>query len=234
MKKIDQVTIENTTIQYQIDYGKRKHLYIVVKNGLVIVRAPRRTSLEYIQKVVLDKQKWILDKLSLSSAQPKIPLQYKEGEEFAYLGDWYRLDIIYEQRKDVKVEFYEKKLYVILPFRYKDKECSELIKKKINNYYKELAGDEIRLSLKRISEQTELVPNMLTIKQMKSSFGRCSSNGNISMNVELVKYKRDIIDYVMLHEICHLKHMNHSKDFWSMVAFYMPDYKDRMKVLKSR
>lgn len=234
MKKIDQVTIENTTIQYQIDYGKRKHLYIVVKNGLVIVRAPRRTSLEYIQKVVLDKQKWILNKLSLSSAQPKIPLQYKEGEEFAYLGDWYRLNIIYEQRKDVKVEFYEKKLYVILPFRYKDKECSELIKKKINNYYKELAGDEIRLSLKRISEQTELVPNMLTIKQMKSSFGRCSSNGNISMNVELVKYKRDIIDYVMLHEICHLKHMNHSKDFWSMVAFYMPDYKDRMKVLKSR
>ena len=75
------------------------------------------------------------------------------------------------------------------------------------------------------------MPNKITIKKIKYAWGSCSNKKNITINLELIKYSEQAIRYVILHEFCHIKYMNHSKDFWNLVEKYMPDYKQIKKNL---
>ena len=81
--------------------------------------------------------------------------------------------------------------------------------------------------------RTGLAPLECSIKNLKATWGICSSKKKISINQNLMAYSRHAIEYVCLHEICHLKHMNHSKQFWNLVEYYMPDYMEAKKELKS-
>ena len=84
-----------------------------------------------------------------------------------------------------------------------------------------------------LKNRTGLAPLECSIKNLKATWGICSSKKKISINQNLMAYSRHAIEYVCLHEICHLKHMNHSKKFWNMVEYYMPDYKEAKKELKN-
>ena len=86
--------------------------------------------------------------------------------------------------------------------------------------------------MEKMRKLVGLAPEEYRIKKTKSIWGSCSSNKKITINQNLMMYSRKAIDYVVLHEICHLKYMNHSKKFWAMVEKYMPDYKEAEKELK--
>ena len=161
-------------IPYEIQPSKGKHVYIQVKEGKVIVRAPRRVSKREIQKIVESKQNWIHKHLQKDSVKQEKQALYTD-EEFAQIVE-------------------------------------------------ETAQDLIK--------QTGLVPQKIRIKNIKYAWGSCSSNQNITINYNLIKYSKEAICYVVLHELCHLKHMNHSEDFWKLVETYMPDYKEVKKELK--
>ena len=75
-------------------------------------------------------------------------------------------------------------------------------------------------------------PNKVRIKDIKYAWGSCSSNRNISISKQLAPKDEKVIEYVVLHEMCHLKYMNHSKNFWDLVETYMPEYKEYRKILK--
>ena len=81
-------------------------------------------------------------------------------------------------------------------------------------------------------KQTNLVPNKIRIRNIKYAWGSCSSNKNITINLKLVDKSEEEIKYVVLHELCHLKYMNHSDKFWNLVEKYMPNYKEIRKQLK--
>ena len=85
----------------------------------------------------------------------------------------------------------------------------------------EIIGERMKI----LTEKTGLVPKKVTLKKLSGSWGRCSSEGNISININIVFYDKECIDYVIIHELCHLKHMDHSKAFWSTVEKYCPDWK---------
>ena len=76
------------------------------------------------------------------------------------------------------------------------------------------------------------MPNKVKIKNIKYAWGSCSSKKNISINMELAKKDEKVTEYVVLHEMCHLKQMNHSQKFWALVEKYMPEYKEYKKMLK--
>ena len=82
-------------------------------------------------------------------------------------------------------------------------------------------------------KQTNLVPNKIRIRNIKYAWGSCSSNKNITINLKLVDKSEEEIKYVVLHELCHLKYMNHSDKFWNLVEKYMPNYKEIRKQLKN-
>ena len=86
--------------------------------------------------------------------------------------------------------------------------------------------------MEKMRKLVGLAPEEYRIKKMKGAWGSCSTTKKITINQDLMMYNRNIIDYVVLHEICHLKHMNHSKRFWAMVEKYMPNYKEARNTLK--
>ena len=161
-------------IQYEITYSKIKNVYIQIKDGKVLVKAPKRITKKELEKIIEQKTDWIEKSLEK------------------------------EKKKQEK-----KPLYTQEQFK-------QIIEKNANELIK----------------MTGLIPNKIRIKDIKYAWGSCSSKKNITLNLELIKYSQEAIRYVMLHELCHIKYMNHSKDFWNMVAYYMPDYKMAEKELK--
>ena len=166
--------MNKTMPEYEIKYSKIKNIYIQIKNGKIIVKAPKRISKKEIEKIIEQKSEWI------------------------------KKTIEKENKKQEKKELYTKE------------EFKEIIEKNANE----------------LIQKTGLRPNKITIKQIKYAWGSCSSKKNITLNLELIKYSQQAIRYVILHELCYLKYMNHSKDFWDLVEKYMPNYKQIKKEFK--
>lgn len=161
-------------MEYKIIYSKIKNVYIHIKNGEVIVKAPRRVSKKEIDKIVKSKEEWIKKTLAKT-----------------------------------KIKSEKEKLYT-------DEEFKTIVEETANELIKE----------------TGLVPNKVRIRDIKYAWGSCSANKNVTISYKLIYYSKDVIKYVILHELCHIKYMNHSKAFWDLVANYMPNYKEIKKEFK--
>lgn len=160
--------------------------------------------------------------------------------------DGINYDIKYSKIKNIYIQVKDKKVIVKAPKKVSKKYIEELIHNKSNWINKKLSEvDKRKLYtdndfknlvdkyITEISNITGLYPNKVRIKVIQYAWGTCSSKKNITINYNLIKYSKEVIRYVILHEICHLKYMNHSKDFWDLVEKYMPEYKKIKKELKS-
>lgn len=217
-------------IEYTLERKKIKNCYISVQNAVVNVRVPKKISQERIEEILLKKADWILK--SLEKQKEKRPKEYVNGEVFKVLGKDAVLRISYEKIEEPKIKFCLNQLNVTLPIEDKG-DSKEKVKKIMDYFYKELAQKEVAKAMNKITKKVGIAPKNYKIKNLKSTWGNCSTTENISINKNVVYYSRHAIEYVCLHEICHLQHMDHSCDFWNMVENYMPDYKEAEKELKS-
>ena len=172
------IQYEGKDIPYTLERSRIKNLYIYIKNGEVIVRAPLRLANNYIEEFLNKKSKWIYENLEKSKDKCN-----KEKEEKIEQKDIERLQKIVEE-----------------------------------NIYK-------------YSKILGKAPKKVRIRDLKYAWGSCSSNKNISINLKLATKDERAIEYVVLHEMCHLIHMNHSKSFWNLVEKNMPKYKEYKKLL---
>lgn len=229
--------ISGEEIKYTINFGSRKRLYLHVKDGKLDVRVPYRVNESEVQRFVEEKADWILKSLEKYPKKDIIKRNYQNGEKFWVLGKEYELYVEHEEdlRKKETV-ILDEELNKIKVFLYVNKSSlnntSRRVENVINKYYENLADSEISFSMEKMMKKTGLMPESFKVRNFKRAWGNCSSKKVISLNKDLVKYSRNAIDYVCLHELCHLKHMNHSKSFWSLVSSYMPDYKIAEKELK--
>lgn len=158
-------------------------------------------------------------------------------------------EIHYSNIKNMYIQVKEGKVTVRAPRRVSKSEiqqiveskqgwiCKHIQKETVKQEKQALYTDEefaqiVEETAKDLIKITGLVPNKIRIKNIKYAWGSCSSNKNITINANLIKYSEEAIRYVVLHELCHLKYMNHSADFWKLVETYMPDYKEVKKELK--
>ncbi len=108
----------------------------------------------------------------------------------------------------------------------------EIKNEKPNLYTKEEFIQIVEKARKELICKTGIKPNKIRIREIKYAWGSCSSNKNITINLKLMAYSKEAIRYVILHELCHIKHMNHSKKFWKLVESNMPNYKEVKNELK--
>lgn len=106
------------------------------------------------------------------------------------------------------------------------------VKEQTTKFINDLTVAEITKSMQKMSASTGLVPEKVTIKPLTASWGRCISNRHISINSKLIVFRRECIDYVCLHELCHLVFMDHSKDFWALVGKFCPDWRGIREEMK--
>lgn len=217
-------------IKCKIVYEKIKNTYIQIKDGEVIIKTSPRSSIKYIEGIVNSKTDWINKKLQEQSTKQSIT--YKNGSTVRVLGKPYTLKIMYVDSKRNALNMDNQYLYCDLSRDCKENE-QENVKKLIDKLYKYIAKEEVQSAMEDLKVRTGLAPLECNIKNLKATWGICSSKRKISINQNLMAYSRHAIEYICLHEICHLKHMNHSKQFWNMVEYYMPDYMEAKKELKS-
>ncbi|MBQ9044464.1 MAG: M48 family metallopeptidase [Oscillospiraceae bacterium] len=167
--------------EFELIRSDRRTLGLQVKDGRVIVRAPRRVSEKQIRAFVAAHEEWIAGALKKQRARAEAHPEPTEAERRAYI----------------------RKAKEVLPGRVA--------------HYSRIMG---------------LYPTAIRITSAKTRFGSCGSNGHVCFSWRLMQYPDEAIDYVVVHELAHLKHMNHSPAFHALVASVLPDHKQRRALLR--
>lgn len=207
------IDFDDFSIDCNIQYGKRKRLMISIDpTGFITIKAPNNTPEEKIIEAVKplgNKLKKKLEELEVLRSQFSSKTYDGEGK-FLYLGEEYPLnqlintDGLNEEEQKASL----KKFYI--------SDCKRIIGERLKIY----------------QDQLRLVPKEFKIDESKSRWGSCSSEKKLTFNYRLAMAPMECVDYVVVHELCHLQHMNHDRSFWRLVGSILPDYKERQEYLK--
>ena len=205
-----------------------KHLTLkVTPIGEVILTAPMDTSNEYINTIIKKRSKWINEKLTFYKHYEKTPKELVSGENFEYLGRNYRLKIFESKKELAKLQRAYFEIYVKNKTDYRRKE------QLINDWYYEKALVHFFNIFLKFNEITKKDIEDIKIRQMKIRWGSCNTEKSfINLNLELIKKPKICIEYVIFHELVHLIHPNHSKEFYRYLTLYMPDWEKRKEKLE--
>jgi predicted metal-dependent hydrolase len=206
------VEIGNEIIEFNVQYGNRKKLSIHIDSfGFITVKAPKDTSKETIVSAIESKDKWILEKIheiAVARETPKAREYHAQGK-FLYLGKerFLRELVDSSELNEEVLKRNLKKFYIA--------SCRSIIEERIKIYQKQL----------------KVKPKIIEIVESKVKWGSCSSDKKLTFNYRLAMAPIEVIDYVIIHELCHLLHMNHDRSFWRRVGSIMPDYKEKEEYL---
>jgi len=222
---------ESITIGFEVIFRKRQTMAIKVEApDKITVIVPIGTSKKVIIEKVQEKASWIYRKLDYykNIQYLQAPREFVHGELFMYLGQDYILNIeINDCLPRARLELNKEKLFLRTPLFDKN-----LIEKVIKGWYRQKAREKIEERLSYYLPKIPKKPNRIVVKEQKSRWGSCSSKGNLNFNWKIIMAPIDVLDYIVVHELCHLVFLNHSKEFWNMVAAILPDYKLRKEWLK--
>lgn len=220
------ITYGTTQIPFEIKAkrGDSPRITIKVKpNCNVVVLAPSSAQHDEIIVAVNKRAKWVIEKIQFFKYQIEldIPRQYLSGESFLYLGRNYTLKIIKDSSNKSQVKLLNGKICI---YTIHDKENYQ---KLLMDWYRKKSLDVFYQRLEKIILLTPWVKEIpeIKVKQMKTRWGSCSKNGKITLNINLVKAPMDCIDYVIIHELCHLVEHNHSDNFYKLLSKIMPNWK---------
>jgi len=217
-------------IYFQLEYSNRKSLGITVKPDLsVLVKAPADTSLEKVKEKLRKKAPWIIRQQSFFLYfHPKTPARkYISGETHLYLGRQYRLRIIQNNFEFVKL----KGKYI---------EATMTDKTRAEHLVVEWYSQNAKLKLRTIAQplidnfkKYNIEPSSIVLRDMPTRWGSCTPKGKIILNPELIKAPKGCIEYVIIHELCHLVHHDHTQKFIDLQTKEMRDWeKWKMKLEK--
>lgn len=216
----------STTINYELQWRNRKTLVIVVHpDKSIVVKAPESSSLEFIEAVVRKRAPWINRQMDYFEQFCPLtpPRKYVGGESHLYLGKKYRLKI----EPDTTNKVVLKNGYFFIQTT---DTSPEQVEKLMTAWYKQRA----QIYLTKVFEECwetfdkgEHSKPTLTLRKMRKRWGSMSNQGKMTLNTKLVQAPRECIEYVAVHELCHLVHHNHSTGFYQLLGEVMPDWQRR-------
>jgi len=210
--------------------SRRKTAAIKIQKGKVYVIVPECLTMAAIESLVAKKHRWIKEKLAIQNEIIAIkPKAFVSGETFSYLGKSHPLKI--ESGRYPVIKLHQDELVVSV--RDKTADNAQAIKQLLIKWYKQQAETELRDKTERYSRIIGVNPSSVTIKTFKSRWGSCSIAGGIQYNWKIIIAPDWIVNYVVIHELCHILHHNHSPAFWKAVERHCHDYRDCNAWLKN-
>lgn len=210
----------NGFIAEVIRTNRRKSADIRVEEGAVSIVVPVSTSVDKIDQLLLNKRQWIREKMALQrDMAPPSSKEFVSGEAFPYLGRNYRLKV--ENGPFAPVKLRHGRLVAQVP---KGSQQPHMIRNAIIRWYKRQAEHKLREKVKRFAPLVGVEPTGVNIRSFKSRWGSCTAKGELEFNWLIMLAPNRMVDYVVIHELCHLIHHDHSPNFWHQVARVMPDY----------
>ena len=202
--------------------SKRKTLSLTInENAELIIRAPKRLSIEKIQDFINEKENWINRKKILIENQIKDVTS--NHNKLLYLGNLFPINVEQNASKEL---FFTGEEFIANSIE--PDSLSLSIKKWYKNKFKEIALPRVAY----FANKHNLMVNQVRIKNQKTMWGSCSSKNNINLNYLLLMAPMGVIDYVIVHELVHTIHRNHSTDFWDSVESIMPEFKEHKRWLQ--
>lgn len=232
MKMKQEFQYGSTIIQYMLEYKDRKTLGIKVHpDKSVQVLAPEGISIEKIRNKVEKKASWIIKQQDFFlTFYPKTPpRKYISGETHLYLGRQYRLKLVESNQPTVKLN--GGYIYVYT----KDVLNKNKIKRQLKVWYTQKADIHFNMlfnELKTLSKSFYDGIPTLKYRWMSKRWGSCDKQGTIHLNLELIKTSKSCIEYVIIHELCHLKYLNHSNAFYELLDRIYPNWKETKNKLE--
>jgi predicted metal-dependent hydrolase len=218
-------------IPYSVIKTRRiKNSEVIVDADNIVVRAPLDKDNTEIQKLVLDKASWILRKQrEYRETTPEIVKpSFKENTTLPYLGNNYSFMINKNQARN-SIEVADGKFIVGVK---STKVSNNILKKLYENWITEKAQDVFEDKVRKNSKKLGVKAKGVAIKNLNNRWGSLTRDGSINLNLNLVKAPEDIIEYIILHELCHLKIKEHSHHYWELVHKFIPSYQDKIEWLK--
>lgn len=216
--------------QVEVVRTKRKRsASIGLSDGGVKVTVPASLSESRIRDLVIRRTPWINRKLQERSERPvPIPREFVSGETVAYLGKNYRLKVLQGDCSSIKML----RGYIQVTVPETDTDPSSSVRTLLTDWYKTHAVTRLKDKTQRYSQMISVSPHSVSIKDYKSMWGSCSVKGDISFNWRIILAPHSVVDYVVVHELCHLLEHNHSPKFWKEVERYVPDWRNQRDWLK--
>ncbi len=211
--------------------GNRKTLAIHVKDGKVEARAPLRLSEGQIVSFLQKKTNWIFKKLNSQNKIPPFQAKtFKSDEIYQILGKDYKLVVLGAGQKDVFVRGRE--IHLFLGNKTLIREPQIRAGRQLKAWYLEFAKNHIHKRVEMYSNEMNEPFKSIKIRNFKSQWGSCSIHADLTFNWRLIFSPPEVIDYVVVHELSHIRHHNHSPEYWEHLGHVMPDYKTHKKWLK--
>ena len=224
-------------ITYQIKRSHRRRfsssISITPERG-VVVNVPSWVSLSTIEDMVREKADWIRKTLTRLGAQPRSKAkQYTDGEKHLYFGEEYPLKVIPSTGiATVRLQFLYNLFEAKIPAHHTPSKQRRGLEEAMLRWYLDNGKRIITEKVNFFTKLLNISYNRIVLKKVSSIWGSCSSKNNLNFNRKLIMAPHKVVDYVVIHEVCHLIHHHHRKSFWDLVKSLDPDYKIHVKWLK--
>ena len=228
-----QIQLQETTIAYAFQRVKRKTIGMSVGADGLEVRAPRWATVASVEAVLHEKSAWILRKLQESQERQKqmrhTIIEWRDGATLPFLGEQWvvRLDPEHQSLPTSHEDAAPKCLHIALSLHAQPGQ----IRDAVQAWLMQQAKLNFTQRLDHFAPQLGVQWKRLSLSNASSRWGTASADGSIRLNWRLIHFKQDVIDYVVVHELSHLRVMNHSPQFWETVGSLVPDYQQRRHAL---
>jgi predicted metal-dependent hydrolase len=219
-------TFSGETISYELIYKKRKSMRMLIDvYGNVEVQAPKGTPEQIVIQFLEEKWDWILQKKKemkdrLEGRQEKV---YEQGESFLYLGNTYPIQISQDPTIEQDHAVLEGDRLHIYVKQLED----ERIKQALKRFYYQQCKTLVEKSIRTYQSHFKTKPRSIRITDNKTNWGTCDAKQQLTFNWKLAMAPLDVINYVVVHEMCHMVHLNHDRSFWRLVGKIMPNYEEQ-------
>ena len=205
-------------ISYSVNKVSDKSIYISVQNGEVTVNAPWYYTKNKIQEAVEEKKSWILKKINEKREEENFDIR-----PIQIFGVIYELKVGYKNIEKIECNIIKNSIVVILPKKYKNIDSNSMMEILVDKIYTKIAERELEGIMEKYRIMTKMAPEDYKIKVMNDRLAKVTSDREIIIDPRIIKYKREIVEYIILHEFCHLKYKTHSKGFNELMRKYMPE-----------
>ena len=216
------------TIPYFLEHRARRTVGLKITADGLVVHAPKRIFAFQLNQILQQKSSWILNKLQAREANHVAKVEWIDGEHLLYLGNDIQLSISQNSSNKALI-FDQNTLFIASP----QPNNHAVLARKAVQWYKKQAALDFSRRLEILAAKLGVATPPLTLSNAQSRWGSCNSRGEVRLNWRLLQAPPHIINYVICHELAHLKQMNHSAKFWAVVEQLFPNYKLAEKELKA-
>ena len=206
--------------------GKRRSIGLRIDDRGLTVSIPLRASEKWLHSVLQDKAFWVVEKLDGWQMCKPPEIRWQDGEKIDYLGELLQLRVV-QSLFAAPAHHRDKELWVFVA------DDNDQIEQAVSQWYRCQAEQLFVRRVAHFAPLLNVVPHEVKLSEAKTQWGSCTAHGSVRLNVQLIKLPPRLIDYVVAHELAHLRELNHSAAFWRVVESVCPDYASLRGELKA-